>query len=186
MSASDDELVKRMAKKHSVSTAAVQVVMTALRGGGGRMAQFSHADFGGMSQWSPGMSMVGDMFNTHLKAKLDALCRDLAAHLGASWAAGGPRPAADEVSYRSMPGSADWWPAGLGRAGAVGAQNDLRYAVFPETRRLVIDDKGTVSVYDTGHHRIFGVAQAQSGDRTLSFTSQDGLVRVADLPKVAV
>jgi hypothetical protein len=30
------------------------------------MAQFSHADFGGMSQWSPGMSMVGDMFNTHL------------------------------------------------------------------------------------------------------------------------
>jgi hypothetical protein len=148
MSASDDELVKRMAKKHSVSTAAVQVVMTALRGGGGRMAQFSHADFGGMSQWSPGMSMVGDMFNTHLKAKLDALCSDLAAHLGASGAAGGPRPAADEVSYRSMPGSADWWPAGLGRAGAVGAQNDLRYAVFPETRRLVIDGRGTVSVYD--------------------------------------
>jgi hypothetical protein len=36
------------------------------------MAQFSHADFGGMSQWSPGMSMVGDMFNTQLKAKLDA------------------------------------------------------------------------------------------------------------------
>jgi hypothetical protein len=59
-----------------------------------------------------------------------------------------------------MPGSADWWPAGLGRPGAVGAQNDRRYAVFPETRRR--------------------------GDRTLSFTSQDGLVRVADLPRVAV
>jgi hypothetical protein len=45
------------------------------------MAQFSHADFGGMSQWSPGMSMVGDMFNTQLKAKLDAFCTDIAAHL---------------------------------------------------------------------------------------------------------
>jgi hypothetical protein len=56
----------------------------------------------------------------------------------------------------------------------------------PTTRRLVIDDQGAVSVYDTGNHRIFGVAQAQSSDRTLSFTSQDGLVRVADLPKVAV
>jgi hypothetical protein len=49
----------------------------------------------------------------------------------------------------------------------------------------VIDDQGTISVYDTGDHRIFGVAQAQSSEQTLSFTSQDGLVRVADLRKVA-
>jgi hypothetical protein len=68
---------------------------------------------------------------------------------------------------------------------SVGAQNDLRYAVFPETRRLVIDDQGTISVYDTGSHRIFGVAQTQSADRTLTFTSQDGLVRIEDLPKVS-
>jgi hypothetical protein len=132
------------------------------------------------------MSMVGDMFNAQLKAKLDALCSDIAAHLDSSGFVGGARSAADEVSYRSMPGWADWWPAGLGRPGAVGAQNDLRYAVFPEARRLVIDDGGVVSVYDTGNHRIFGVAQAQSTDRTLSFKSQDGLVRITDLPRVAV
>jgi hypothetical protein len=186
MAETDADLVERMAKRHSVSPAAVQVVLTALRKGGGRMAQFSHADFGGMSQWSPGMSMVGDMFNTQLKAKLDALCSDIAAHLDSSGAAGDTRSAEDEISYRSMSGSTDWWPAGLGRPGAVGAQNDLRYAVFPDTRRLVIDDRGAISVYDTGDHRIFGVAQAQSSDRTLSFTSQDGLVRVADLKKVAV
>jgi hypothetical protein len=185
MPVTDTHLVERMAKKHSVSPAAVEVVLSALRSGGGRMAQFSHADFGGMSQWSPGMSMVGDTFNTQLNAKLDALCSDLAAHLDASLAAGGTRSVANDVSYRSMLGSADWWPAGLGRPGAVGAQNDLRYAVFPETRRLVIDDQGGITVYDTGSHRIFGVAQAQSSDQTLSFTSQDGLVRVADLPKVA-
>ena len=186
MSANDGDLVERMAKKHSVSPAAVQVVLAALRSGGGRMAQFSHADFGGMSQWSPGMSRVGDMFTTQLKAKLDALCSDIAAHLDTSELAGGARPGGDEVSYRSPSRSDDWWPTGLGRPGAVGAQNDLRYAVFPETRRLVIDDQGTVSVYDTGSHRIFGVAQAQSADRTLTFTSQDGLVRIADLPKVSI
>jgi hypothetical protein len=62
------------------------------------------------------------------------------------------------------------WAGEAGRA--VGAQNNLRYAVFPETRRLVVNDQGTV--YDTGPDRIFGVAQAQSGDRTLSFTNQDG------------
>jgi hypothetical protein len=183
--AMDDDLVERMAEKHSVSPAAVKVVLAALRSGGGRMAQFSHADFGGMSQWSPGMSMVGDMFNTQLKAKLDALCSDIAAHLDSAEAPGTSRPAEDEVSYRSPTRPSDWWPQRLGRPGAVGAQNDLRYAVFPETRRLVIDDHGRISVYDTGHHRIFGVAQAQSSERTLTFTSQDGLVRIADLPKVA-
>jgi hypothetical protein len=183
MSANDGDLIDGLAKKHSVSPAAVQVVLAALRSGGGRMAQFSHADFGGMSQWSAGMSMVGDMLNTQLKAKLDALCCDIAAHLDNVESGGEVRP--DEVSYRSKTRSDDWWPAGLRRPAAVGAQNDLRYAVFPETRRLVIDDRGTVSVYDTGSHRIFGVAQAQSADRTLTFTSQDGLVRIADLPKVS-
>ena len=70
----------------------------------------------------------------------------------------------------------------LGTPSSVGAQNDLRYAVFP--RRLVIKDGENIEIYDTGNHRISGVAQAQSADQTLTFTSQDGLVRVRDLPKV--
>ena len=111
MSANDGDLVDRMANKHSVSPAAVQVVLAALRSGSGRMAQFSHADFGGMSQWSPGMSMVGEMFNTQLKAKLDALCSDLAAHLDTSESGAG---AGVNVSYRSQTRTENWWPSGLG------------------------------------------------------------------------
>ena len=108
MAEAETELVDRLAKRHSVSPAAVQVVVTALRNGGGRMAQFSHADFGGMSQWSPGMSIVGDMFNTRLKSKLDALCTDIAASMDMSEVAGGGvRSAADGVSYRSISGSSD-------------------------------------------------------------------------------
>ena len=42
-----------------------------------------------------------------------------------------------------------------------------------------------MSVYDTGEHRISGFSQQQSGDQSLTFTSQFGLVRVADLPLVA-
>jgi hypothetical protein len=45
-------------------------------------------------------------------------------------------------------------------------------------------DGEQIEIYDTGKHRIFGVAQVQSEDQTLTFTSQDGLVRVKDLPKV--
>jgi hypothetical protein len=70
-----------------------------LRSGGGRMAQFSHADFGGMSQWSPGMTMVGDMFNNSLKSKLDAVCTELAAYVAETPST--DRGRSGEVSYRS-------------------------------------------------------------------------------------
>jgi hypothetical protein len=71
-----------------------------------------------------------------------------------------------------------------GNPSSVGAQNTLRYAVFPETRRLAIQDGRKVNVYDTGDHRIFGVAQAQSHDQTLSFMGQTGVVRVSELPEI--
>jgi hypothetical protein len=180
----DEALITRLAIKHSVSTDAVRTVLRALRSGGGRMAQFSHADFGGMSQWSSGMTMVGDMFNNELKAKLDAICTELASYV----ATGGSGPDNDErdraVSYRSAERSDQWWPAGLGAPSSEGAQNALRYAVFPETRRLAIQDGQHVALYDTGDHTIFGVAQAQSHDQTLTFTSQTGLVRVDELRQV--
>jgi hypothetical protein len=86
-----------------------------------------------------------DNLRTQLKAKLDALCADIATRLDSSETAGEARAAADQVSYRSTKRSADWWPAGLGMPGAVGAQNNFRYAVFPEARRLVIDDQGTIT-----------------------------------------
>ena len=148
------------------------------------MAQFSHPEFGGMSQWSPGMTMVGDMFNNGLKSKLDAVCSELAAYVAKtpSAARGGSDRETIEVSFRSAKQSPNWWPSDLGTPSSVGAQNELRYAVFP--RRLVIKDGEHVEIYDTGNHRISGVAQAQSEDQTLTFVSQDGLVRVKDLPKV--
>jgi hypothetical protein len=63
----------------------------------------------------------------------------------------------------------------LGAPSSVGAQNALRYAVFPDTKRLAIQDGQQVALYETGDYRIFGVAQAQSHDQTLTFTSQTGL-----------
>ena len=79
--------------------------------------------------------------------------------------------------------SAEWWPAswqtGLGRG-----ENELRYAFFPAARRLAIARGGQVTFYDTGDHRIGGFAQQQSGDQSLTLTSQHGLVRMAELPAV--
>ena len=184
MPLNEEGFISRVSIRHSVTPDAVRTILRALRSGGGTMAQFSHADFGGMSQWSPGMTMVGDMFNNGLKSKLDALCTELAAYVAqsASVDQGGREDMA--VSYRAARHGSVWWPANLGTPSAVGAQNDLEYAVFPNSRRLVIKDSGRIDTYDTGNLRIFGVAQAQSADQTLTFTSQDGLVRVKDLPKL--
>ena len=67
--------IEDLARRHGVSVEAVQVLQDALRRGGGRQAQFSHRDLGGMGQWSAGgMTQVGDMFNTALKDRVNALC----------------------------------------------------------------------------------------------------------------
>jgi hypothetical protein len=180
MPLNEESLVTRVALRHSISQDAVRTILRALRSSGGSRAQFSHPEFGGMSQWSPGMTMVGDMFNNVLKLKLDAVCSELARYATETSHEGQRNDR--EVSFRKAPQGSSWWPVGLGTPSSVGAQNDLRYAVFP--RRLVIKDGEHIEIYDTGNHRISGVAQAQSADQTLTFTSQDGLVRVKDLPKV--
>jgi hypothetical protein len=81
--------------------------------------------------------------------------------------------------------SGNWWPESLGHAASTGAQNDLRYAFFPATRRLAIRVGDRLTIYDTGDHQISGFSQQQSGDQSLTFTSQHGLVRIADLNEVS-
>ncbi len=63
----------------------------------------------------------------------------------------------------------------------------MRYAWFPDTARMAIDDgNGRVRVYDTADHRIGGFSQQQSGGQSLSFTSQHGLVKLSELREVEI
>lgn len=173
-------IAEDLAQRHGVSVAAVQVLQDALSRGGGRQAQFSHPDLGGMGQWSSGgMTQVGDMFNTSLKAKVNALCQDLSKEMAKD---GEAQPRHAHPQRTTSERSGDWWPDGLGRPSATGSQNGMRYACFPETRRVAIEQAGSVTVYDSGEHRISGVSQSQSGTQDLSFSSQNGTIRAADLP----
>ena len=86
--------VAALARQHGVSEDAVRVLQDAVRRGGGRQAQFSHPDLGGMGQWSGGgMTQVGDMFNTALKDKVNALCKEL------SQSAATMPPSSDGIRY---------------------------------------------------------------------------------------
>ncbi len=176
------DTAEELARKHGVSVGAVQALQDALRRGGGRQAQFSHPDLGGMGQWSAGgMTQVGDMFNTALKDKVNALCTELS-QSGNLAKPEADAPATQRQDDKSRDAHGDWWPQGLGRPSATGSQNGMRYACFPDTRRVAVEQAGRVTLYDSGDHRISGVSQSQSGTQELSFSSQKGTVRASELP----
>ncbi len=158
------EVVAALSRTHQFSEEAVAAALASVIAGGGRAAQFSHPELGGMGQWSQGgMIMIGDMFNHALKDRVARLCADIAAQL--------PLPG----------GTADrdeWFPTELGTPVASGAQNGMRYAFFPTTRRLAIDRGGNLSLYDTGDHRITGFSQQQSLGKDLAFTTPEGPLRL--------
>lgn len=193
------QLIADLAQRYGTSTDAVLNLLEAVMAGNGTMAQFSHPDLGGSGQWMQGgMTMVGDMFNSALKFKVDGLCSELSQLLWSS------SPIFTPVSYQAQnqgtlpyanpevslfvpsgQSSGQWWPADLGIPSMTGAQNAVRYAYFPAARRLAIEINGQVTLYDTLDHQIGGVSQQQGGDASVTFTSQFGLVPLSSLPVIS-
>jgi hypothetical protein len=174
LTATGEKIVATMAERHGFETEAVRHMIAALARGHGRQAQFAHPAFGGMGQWSQGgMTMIGDMFNDALKGRVSALCRDLSDEMGAG-----------DLIVAETGARGTGWPAGLGAPSAEGAQNDMRYAYFPETRRLAVALGGKTWLYDTGSHRIGGFGQSQGAERGLTLSSQHGTLRLSDLKLV--
>ncbi|MEE6139416.1 SHOCT domain-containing protein [Mycobacterium sp. 050128] len=167
-----------IAQRHGLSQEAVLSMLFALRAGGGTMAQFDIPELGGSGQWMRGgMTMVGNMFDNALKARVDALCNDLV-QLLATTTVFPPATAHTQLDI----GANNWWPADLGVPSSSGAQNDVRYAFFPGTRRLAIQIGGVTRVFDTGEHHIGGVQQQQGGGYgSVVFTSQLGTFGVSSL-----
>jgi hypothetical protein len=168
-----ENAITDVAQRHGLSREAVLAMLYAIHLGGGTMAQFSIPELGGSGQWMQGgMTMVGgNMFDNALRARVDALCTELAQLL---------------ATTSVFPPSANWWPANLGVPSAAGGQNTARYAIFPSTRRLAIQINGVTKVFDTGEHRIGGVQQQQQGGGygSVTFTSQFGTFDVSSLAEL--
>ncbi|MCT0209066.1 SHOCT domain-containing protein [Synechococcus sp. CS-1332] len=74
------EVVNDLAQRYGFSQDAVLHLTFAMLKGRGGMAQFNHPELAGSGQWmNGGMMMLGDMFNHGLKARVDGVCRELAA-----------------------------------------------------------------------------------------------------------
>jgi hypothetical protein len=182
---SQTDKLKAVAAKHSFSLGAVEHLHEALRASHGGMAQFSHPEFGGSGQWMRGgMTMVGDMFNNGLKARVDALCAELSALVTSE-------PESTPVADESLAGSLasakrNWWPSELGQPGSTGGQNQLSYAYFPEKQRVAVRDGETVSIFDSSGHAVRGFSQQQQNNiQGLHLSSDRGLIPVLSLPRVS-
>ena len=193
LSAQGQQFVQDLAQRYGVSTDAAITMLYAVMNGNGTMAQFSHPELGGSGQWMQGgMTMVGDMFNYGLKSKVDGLCVEISNQL------------MNQPSYFQLPVSQSqfqssnnnqgvslfvspaaaglWWPSDLGSPSSTGG----RYAVFPGSRRLVVDIGGQITVYDTLDNQIGGVSQQQGGNDSMTFSSQYGTINVSSLPVISI
>jgi hypothetical protein len=173
-----------LAQRYAVSDDAATTLLFAVNSGGGAMAQFNHPELGGSGQWMlGGMTMVGDMFNHGLQAKVSGLCTELS-NLLRSLTVFVPQPM--PAQFPGSGGSGGWWPSEFGYPSSSGGQNDLRYAYFPHVQRLAVQRSGRVEVYDALDHQIGGVQQQQGGGYpSLSFSSQRGTFSVESLPLVS-
>jgi hypothetical protein len=215
LSEAGERAISDLAQRYGFSSGAVVSMLESVVNGNGTMAQFSHPEFRGSGQWMRGgMIMVSDMFNNSLKGRIDGLCNELSALVAnegdlitsgsfQSQSQGGQRQETFGGGHQQQSGSgpvgrvslfvpppagssSHWWRPDLGQPTSTGAQNNVRYAYFAQTRRLAIEVNGRVTVYDTLDHQISGFSQQQSAGASLTFSSQHGLVDVTSLPVLSV
>jgi hypothetical protein len=180
------QFIQDLAQRYGISQDAAITMVYAVLNGNGTMAQFSHPELGGSGQWMQGgMTMVGDMFNYGLKARVDGLCVEISNQLMNQPGYFQPAPAANVGNLFVSAGAAgQWWPTEFGSPSSTGGQNNVRYAVFPGARRLVVDFGGQISIYDTLDHQIGGVSQQQGSNDSLTFSSQYGTLSTFSLPLI--
>ena len=178
LTADGQSLIQSISGRYGLSHDSAYSMLVAVSNGGGTMAQFYCPELGSGQWMRGGMTMVSDMFNHGLKNTVNNLCDELSNAL------------ATQQIWKPAPsggggGGNQWWPGDLGSPSSSGAQNDIRYAFFPQARRLAVQRDGQVSLFDTQDHSIGGVSQQQGGGSSLTFTSQYGTVSTLSLPLIS-
>lgn len=177
LTATGRQLIADIAQRYHLSEESALNMLISVNNGGGTMAQFSCPELGSGQWMQGGMTMVGDMFNYSLKNTVNNLCGELSQALSSQQLFEKPKVGSGSGNQ--------WWPDGLGTPSSTGSQNNIRYAVFPSSQRLVVQRNGETSVFNTLNHQISGVSQQQGGDSSLTFTSQFGTISTLNIPMIS-
>jgi hypothetical protein len=176
-----EQAIADIAARHGLSREAVLAMLFAVNDGGGTMARFTIPELGGAGVWLPnGMTVIANMFDQELKARIGALCTELSELLATTTVF--PPSAPNSIGGYSV---GTWWPPGLGEPNVSGGLNECRYAVFPSIRRLAVEIYGVTRIFDTDGHRVKTVTQHRGhGFDSIEFVSQYGTFAISSLPEV--
>ena len=175
-----EDAITDIAQRYGLSREAVLAMLFAVHTGGGTMAQFAIPELGGSGQWMRGgMTMVGNMFDNALKARVDALCGELSQLLATTKVF----PASASATLRVHLGQ------------LVASRARRAELVRRAERRAIRSVPGHPAARDPGqrkhaglrHRRapIGGVQQHQGGAYgSVTFTSQLGTFDVSSLPEL--
>ena len=167
-----EKKLQEIAGHHKVSVDLLRELLRDLQASRGRQVHFNHPDFGGVGQWRPGVVTISDIFNHKLRAKVDAVCTELAELVDTG------------VVERSM----DTAPVTkYGNPFVKGVQNQFEYAYYPAAKRLVVKSARGNAVYDTSGYQITGVTQQpQQAEATqsLMFNTAQGPITLDSLREV--
>jgi hypothetical protein len=189
LSTDGQQKVNAIAGRYNLQPETVESLLKAVIQGNGTMAQFNLPELGGAGQWMKGgMTMVGDMFNNSLRTTVDQLCSELAGLVTTTMLyedidEPANQPAVHGNEFFTRAGTS--WPAIFGNPTSSGSQNNFQYAYFAPVHRLVIEEDGKRTIYDTKHHQITGVSQQQGATSSYRFTSQEGQVDLSALQVVS-
>jgi len=175
------EAIQEIAEQYNLSKPAVISMLEAIMNGSHTMAQFNIPELGGSGQWMQGgMIMVGDMFNNGLKTTVNNLCHDLSKLINQK----GIFIEVDTSINEHGGNTNTWWPVEWGIPSSSGSQNNMRYAYFSTINRLAVDNRGSITTYNTLDHQISGFSQQQGSNQSVQFTSQFGTVDIRELPLI--
>jgi hypothetical protein len=151
------------------STPAGQVSLASLASIGGGSAQQSQMSTGGGGHQQAQSSGGGSQRQQQISSAMPPM------------SGMAPMAGMAPMTFAPFASTEAWWPPELGTPSSTGAQNTLRYAVFPAARRIAVDRHGQVSVHDSGDHQIAGCSQGSEGEEVLVTTSA-GTVTLSSLP----
>ncbi|WP_423821055.1 SHOCT domain-containing protein [Salinisphaera sp. SPP-AMP-43] len=183
-----EQHLARLAEQYGFSHEAVAHLFEAVSAGGGDMAMFDHPEYRGPGQWMRGgLIMITDPADGLLKNRIDALCHALSRLLRESTPDTIHRRISDHARAWDTPGNLRhaWWPAELGEPAISGETERLAYAYFEAACRFAIRYDGAIVWYDTGEHRLTGIAQhSGASPADLVLTSTQAALALAELKRI--
>jgi hypothetical protein len=201
----DTQIISSLAKKYGLPSEIVQQLAYEMQKNRGEAVRFDIEYLGGKGRWKLNQSAsVGNGFDVELNNFITDLCSDLSDHIRADAANVDDDDDDEAPTIPSRPRGNSalddtigipplslkpnvWWPEDFGdEPDMTGHVGEIRYAYFPQRRRLVLRQGLRNRIFDTANFDVQEIAVGtESGFFNLVVLTSHGDFRLGDFREVA-